>query len=331
MQRPWQLRSVRNPFRVFLFLLVGGALAACDGTTEPGDNPLRDLDEMAIYAAIEQRLTVFTHSAEARTNLRLAFDAPLRRYDPFPAEWFGHTIAFGGPAGEWRIDPDRPAVPADVLRVVWHSIAAGAPVATQENGYIDLILEPDAQMHRVRVRVIRTSGADETLADYFMRFSSTTTAAGETGVFEANGSVSRASTTVQFTLRSEDFEAVGSDARQESYDVTLSEGGFTYTVNLDADQTATGIESASVIANATVGGVVTRLELDAQQAPGQERSGSGTIRHGGAHIANLTITDGDMTFLRPDGGAFTSAQRERLGTLVYILFIPLEYLEAYFS
>jgi hypothetical protein len=37
-----------------------------------------------------------------------------------------------------------------------------------------------------------------------------------------------------------------------------------------------------------------------------------------------------MTFTRPDGQAYTSAQQARLGTLVAVLLMPFSSLQAYF-
>jgi hypothetical protein len=317
--------------RLALLVLVGAALPACDSTTEPDDGALDQLNEMAIHAAILERLTPFNHSVEANVNLGLAFDAPVRALPPFSPALFGETVEYSFDELAWQVAEGRPEVPDDVLRVIWYQVTDESHIEQAERGYVDLTRLPDAEMDRVRVQAVRTATPQAAVTDYVLRFGTTTAGNLQTHRFEVMGSVSDGTKQVgldQVEIWAEDSTT---GTVSSSLELTLSDTGFLYTASLQGTGTTAPLtESAAIVASTTIAGVTTRLDLDVQGTSGQTSSGSGEIFHDGVKLANVAISNNQMTFTRAAGGSFTSNQQRRLETLVAILFNPLTVADQYF-
>lgn len=332
MSRPRHRSSiVAVSLRLALLILVGAALPACDSTTQPDDGALDQLNELAIHAAILERLTPFNQSAEANVNLRLAFGAPVRALPPFSPALFGETVEYSFDELTWQVAEDRPDVSDDVLRVIWYQVADQSHIQQAERGYVDLTRLPDGEMDRVRVQAVRTADPQVAVTDYVLRFGTTTTGNVETHRFQVEGSVSDG--TKQVGLDHEELwtEDSATGTVSSSLDMMLSDAGFLYTASLQGTGTTAPLtESAAIVAATTIAGVTTRLELDVEESSGATSSGSGEIFHDGIKLANVAITNDLMTFTRPAGGSFTSNQQRRLETLVAVLFNPLLVADAYF-
>lgn len=323
--------SCAVPLRLALILVVGAALPACDGTTEPDDGALDQLNELAIHAAMLDRLTPFNHSVEANDNLRLAFGAPMRALPPIAPELFGETVEYRFDELTWQVAESRSAVPDDVLRVIWYQVIDNSNIQEAERGYVDLTRLPDAEMDRVHVQAVRTAAPEATVTDYVLRFGTTTAGTVETYRFEVTGSVSDGTKQVGLDHEETRTEDSATGTEGSTLEMTLSDAGFLYTASLQGTGTTSPLaESATIVASTTIAGVTTRLDLEVQETSGQTSTGSGEVFHDGIKLANVTISGDQMTFTRPAGGSFTAAQRQRLGTLVAVLFNPLLVADQYF-
>jgi hypothetical protein len=331
MSRPRHTGVLDAPFRFalpVLLLAVGVALPACDGTTEPEVE--LPFNELAIHSALLERLVVFNHSIEANANLGLAFDSPVRDFEPIPAELLGRTLAYNFDDLEWQVDEDADARPANSLRVRWYPLTGSSLLTPDPRGYIDLTRQTDTNpdMERVHVAVVRTAGSPGTLTDYSMRFGTTPAGTGETRTFEADGWVSDATRAVDFRLL-EVTTLSANGTVTASQDLEISDAGITYTSVLAATRTTTA-ETVHLVMTLVRDGATTRVVLDVQEPTGQTTSGTGEIWHDGVKVADVAIAGDQMTFTRPSGGSFRSAQSTRLGNLVGAMFNPVLMAEVYF-
>jgi hypothetical protein len=332
MSRPRHRSSiVADSLRLALLVLVGVALPACDSTTQPDDGALDQLNDLAIQAAILERLTPFNHSFEANVNLRLAFGAPVRALPPFSPAQFGETVEYSFDELTWQVAEGRPDVPDDVLRVIWYQVADESHIQQAERGYIDLTRLPDAEMDRVRVQAVRTATPQAVVTDYVLRFGITTAGNVETHRFQVEGSVSDGTKQVGLDHEEISTEDSAAGTMSSSLEMMLSDAGFLYTASLQGTGTTAPLtESAAIVASTTIAGVTTRLELDVQGLSGQASSGSGEIFHAGIKLANIAISNNQMTFTKAAGGSFTDNQQRRLGSLVAALLNPLLVADQYF-
>jgi hypothetical protein len=311
-----------------LLLAVGVALAACDGTTEPEvDLPF---NELAIHSALLERLVVFNHSIEANANLGLAFDSRVRDFEPIPAELLGRTLVYNFDDLEWQVDEGADPRPANSLRVRWYPLTGSALLTPEPRGYIDLTRQTDSapNMERVHVGVVRTAVSPGNLTDYFIRYGTTTAGTAETRTFEADGWVSDATRAVAFRLR-EVTTLAANGTVTASQDLEISDAGITYTSVLAGTRTATS-ETLSLVMTIVREGATTRVELDVQEPTGQVSSGTGEVRHDGVKVADIAVAGDQMTFTRPSGGSFRTAQSRRLTDLVGAMLNPVLVAEVYF-
>jgi hypothetical protein len=310
-----------------LLPLLGAGLLACGDSTEPVSDPLAGIDELAIYAATVDRLALLSPTGEANRNLRQAVGWPPTSVPP---GLFGRTLIYESGAG-WTVAADRPAVPADVVRVIWYELNGPAvALPTSEVGYIDVTDRADPASTRVDVRVVRSTST--VLADYVMRVGATDAGGTRSRSFRVDGSVGDGARQLQIALREDESETVATGDRTSSYGLALTEAAFTYNAAVEADTTvATGVATARFVASVTVDGVRTGLELAVQTGSDAALSGTGFLTHAGARIANIEVSGTARTFTRPDGGSFSNAQQIRLGTLMEIMLMPVFSLQAYFS
>jgi hypothetical protein len=309
-----------------LLLLVSLALPACDGSTEP-DVEL-PFNELTIHAALLERLAVFNHSIEANANLGLALEYRMRDFEPIAPELLGETLIYNFDQLEWQVDEGAPARPANMLRVTWYPLSGSSPTSQEPRGYVDLTRQTDPTMERVHVAVVRTTPSPGNLTDYFLRYGTAEAGGVETRTFEALGSLSDGSRTVD--LRHQEITSeTATGGITAIHDLEISDAGIRYTSVMDASITG-AMESVNLVMTVVLDGATTRVELDVQEPTGQVSSGTGEIRHNGAKVADVSIAGDQMTFTTPSGGSFRSAQRSRLGNLVGAMFNPVLMAEVYF-
>jgi hypothetical protein len=311
--------------RVLVPVALAAIVLACGDPATPED-PLAGLDEMAIYSAIVDRMGLLSHTTEANNNLRQAVSWPDGPFDP---GMFGQSFAYEPGAG-WMATEDQ-AVASNMARVTWYRFNGGAvAIPVSARGYIDLTHQPDPAAFRLRVQIVADPGTE--LADYTIRLVQGQSAATPT-LFRVDGVVGDGIRDLQVKVQEEHAVAAPTGNSTSLHNLELTEGAFRYVAVVTADSAAaTGQTRAGVTAFVTLDGVTTRLELDVEGA-GAAISGAGFVSHAGVRIAEVAVTGGelDMTFTRPDGAAFTSAQRSRLGTLVTILLMPVWSVQTYFS
>jgi hypothetical protein len=310
-----------------LLLLVSVALPACDGSTEPFVE--LPFNELAIHAALLERLAVFNHSIEANANLGLALESPMRDFEPISIELLGETLIFNFTHLEWQVDEDALARPADMLRVTWYPLSGSSPVSPEPRGYVDLTRQADPTMERVHVAVVRTASSPGNLTDYFIRYGTTEAGGVETRTFEAQGSLSDGSRTVDLRHQEITSQHATGDTTA-THDLEISDAGINYASVMDASITGT-MESVNLVMTLVLDGATTRVELDIQEPTGQVRSGTGEIRHNGVKVADISIAGDQMAFATPSGGSFRSAQLTRLRNLVGAMFNPVAMAGVYFQ
>lgn len=305
------------------------ALAACGDGAGLVEDPLAGLDELALYAATAERVGLLGHTTEANSNLRQAVGWPGGPFDP---AIFGTTRVYDPQTG-WGPADDRPAPAPDVARVVWYQFSGGSvALPLVERGHIDLTDLGDPVGSRLRVRILDGAGAE--LGDYTMRVARSESGTAISDEFRAEGSLGDGTESVQLSLLEQESVSLASGDRTSSQTLELNDTGYRYSAVLTADSAAaTGMETARVTGVITLDGVTTRVELDMAESPGVELSGTGHVTHAGVRIADVDVVGAalDMTFTRPDGGAFTAAQRSRLGTLVSVLLMPVLSVQTYFQ
>jgi hypothetical protein len=321
-----------TPLRFVLSLLVilsVVALPACDGTTEPAED--LPFNELTIHAAVLERLVVFNHSIEANANVGQAFESRIREFESIPAEFLGNTLVYSFDHLEWMVDEDAAARPANAVRVTWYPLTGSSITSQETRGYVDLTRHTDPTLERVHVAVVRTGTSPANLTDYFLRYGTSEAGGVETRIFEAEGSVSDGTKQVGLDLEEITSEDSAAGTMSSSLEMMLSDAGFLYTASLQGTGTTAPLtESAAIVASTTIAGVTTRLELDVQGLSGQTSSGSGEIFHDGIKLANIAISNNQMTFTKAAGGSFTDNQQRRLESLVAALFNPLLVADQYF-
>jgi hypothetical protein len=324
----------RNPSVHGLVLLpfVALLLSACGDSAGVVDDPLAGLDELAIYAAVAERVGpagLLSHTTEANGNLRQAVGWP---YGPFEAGMFGTTLIYVPQAG-WTAASDRPPVATDVARVVWYQLSSGSvALPLVERGHVDLTDRGDPAGAHLRVRIV--DGSARTLADYGLRVTRVESGTARTDEFVVDGPVGDGTRSMQVSLTDRESVASATGDRTSAQTLELTEAGFRYMAVLSADSAAaTGASTARVTGVITLDGVTTRLELDVAEGSTGTVSGTGHVTHAGVRIADVEVAGAglDMTFTRPGGGAFTAAQQSRLGTLVSVLLMPVLSVQTYFS
>jgi hypothetical protein len=328
MQMPRPRRTQARILPVLLPLVALG-LSACGDSVEP-DDPLAGLDELAIYAAIADRLGVLDHTTEANSNLRQAVGWPTGSLD---AGLFGSALVYDPQSG-WMVAPDEPGVAPNAVRVTWYRFTGqSVSLPLSQQGRIDLTDQGSAATEsRLRVHIV--GGTASQLADYTLQIGHTESAAVRTEHLRAQGFVGDGARQLQLTYREDESLSVATGDQTSSHVVNLADAGFTYAASVQADSTAaTGVATARFSGSVTVDGVTTRLELDMEEQPGAALSGTGSVTHAGVKIADVAVSGNqlDMVFTRPDGGSFTGAQRSRLGTLVVVLLMPVLSVQEYFS
>lgn len=321
------------PLLVALFVAFG-ALGACSDATDPHDDLLAGLDEMAIYMAMVEELAAFNHTAEANANLRLALGSGIPLAEPVPPELFGHTLVYDQDTDAW-IGESAPTIPDNVLRVMWYEVVGSfVAIPVVERGFIELADRGDPEVTGLDVRAVRTDNGPTTLADYTARFGETSTATTRTRVFEAAGTVSDGEGQLAFDTREMETEALGTGGITTAVELQLTSGALSYHVTLDEVRQG-GSTTVNVAARVTVGGVESRMQLVIEEASDGRVAGTGALYHGGQKIADVAVSgteaNPDWAFTRPDGSAYTSGQQRRLGDLVSILLIPLATAAHYFS
>jgi hypothetical protein len=310
-----------------LLLLFSVALPACDGSTEPVVE--LPFNELTIHAAILERLAVFNHSIEANANLGLALEHRMRDFEPIATELLGETLIYNFDELEWQVDAEAPARPANTLRVTWYPLSGSSVTFQEPRGYVDLTRQTDPTTERVHVAVERTASSPATLTDYFLRYGTTEVGGVETRTFEAEGSLSDGTRTVDLRHQEITSEAATGDITA-THDLKISDAGISYTSVMDASITG-ALESVNLVMTVVLDGATTRVELDIQEVTGQVSSGTGEIRHNGVKVADVSIAGDQMTFATPTGGVFRSAQITRLRNLVGAMFNPVLMAGAYFQ
>jgi hypothetical protein len=328
MSRPRHSGVMDAPLRFVLplLLLFSMALPACDGSTEPVVE--LPFNELTIHAAILERLAVFNHSIEANTNLGLALEHPMRHFEPLATELLGQTLIYNFDELEWQVDAQAPAPPANTLRVTWYPLSGSSVTSPEPRGYVDLTRQTDPTMERVQVAVVRTATSPGNLTDYFIRYGSTEVGGVETRTFEAEGSLSDGSRTVDLRHQEITSETATGDTTA-THDLKISDSGISYTSVMDASITG-ALESVNLVMSVVLEGATTRVALDIQEVTGQVSSGTGEIHHNGVKVADVSIAGDQMTFATPSGGSFRSAQLTRLRNLVGAMFNPVLMAGVYF-
>jgi hypothetical protein len=318
-------RQPRSPLMLVCLVTLG--LGACDDGG-PAVDPLAGLDELAIYAAAVDRLGLLSPSREPHDNLRQAVGWPT---GPFDSALFGETLVYQPPAG-WTVAQGRPPVGGDVIRVIWYPFNHGVVSDPgTERGHVDLA-RLEAAATEVDVRIV--DAASTTLADYRLGNTRSESVAVRVEVFQVAGFLGDGARQLQLALHERRVEWVATGNAETSYSLQLSEAGFSYAMSIEADSTAaTGAQVVRLVGSVTLGGVTSRVELEMEEASGAPLAGAGFVTHGGVRIANVAVAGSDlqMTFVRPDGRGFTSAQQTRLGTLVHVLITPAWTVRDHFS
>jgi hypothetical protein len=318
-------------FKAAPAFILALAIAGCSDTAGPPEDLLAGLDEMALYAAIAERVVLFNHTAEANANLRLALGHAIPPPAPIPDTLFGHVLAYHVDSDEWRADP-APELPADALRVVWYQVAGefvAVPVSVR--GHIDLTRRDDPLWDRLDVRAVRTDGSARTLADYTARFGQSTSQNEERHYFRAGGQVGDGSREIEFHIVREARDSPATGGGETLYELELVDPVLYYTARITESLQGTGAPvDVSMEINGRLNGVTTRMLLDLTEPTGAPLSGSGTVHHDGRQIAQVAVTGSQMRFTRPDGSEFRTVEQRRLSDLFSILVIPVQVVEPYF-
>jgi hypothetical protein len=306
-----------------LSLLAGAALAGCGDSTEPRDDTLSRLDD-AIFEIMVTRMVVMSPAAEPTDLLEIAMGTPIRALRPFPAELAGQTLAYQD--GAWAVDGDRPPVPDDVARIIWHELF-GQAVGVSERGYIDLTDLDATTPGRIRVEYVRTDGGVAVVGNYTMRSQLTGTLPVATNQFEAAGFLGDGTSQVNFQLQESASENQNTGDTSVSLDLHLSDSGFTYVGSLDESLVAaTQASMARCEAAITLDGATTAVEIEVEGVGATPTGATGLVRHAGQTLAVLT----ENGFQKPDGGSFTGLEQDRLLGIVARLCTPLEALPDFF-
>ncbi len=309
-----------------VFVAIG--LAGCGDTTEPRDFSLPD--EMAIHAVINDRMSIFGYSSEANAVLRYALGSPVAALDELPGGWTGSTRVYDEDSDTFVADGSRP-MPDNVARVIWYGMAGdfvASPV--EERGHVDLADRDHANLLSLDVTAVRAGDPTVTAAEYRLTAGETSSATSWSELFEAEGSVRDDTRQLMFHLRNEQVEPVTGGTESSSYSLSMSAQGLQYAGSVEESRTAAAAETADIVVAATVDGVPTRVELQVQSPAGGVLQGSGTLRHDGQHLADIAMAGGQMSFTPVDGGSYSNAQQQRLGTLVVILLNPMTAIQTYF-
>lgn len=327
---PRPLRLPYRAFRILLPLLAFGLPACGDGVEPVGGDALACVKELDIHAAAVDRLGLLDHTREPNGNLRQAVGWPRV---PFDAGLFGSKLVYDSQQAGWTAAQD-PAVAPDVIRVTWYQLSdQTVALPLSERGHIDLTDRGgNATGSRLRVSII--DGASVQLANYTLDLGHTESASTRSESLRANGFVGNGVRQLQITLDEHESVDLATDDRASSVNVDFAEDGFLYAASVTADSTAaTGVSTVRFTGSTTLGGVITRLNLDVEERPTVPLAGTGFVTCAGARIAEVEVSGNqmDLAFTRPDGGAFTAAQQTRLGTLVAVLLTPVLSVQAYFS
>jgi hypothetical protein len=302
------------------------ALGACgDGTSDPATDPLAGLDELALYAATADRLSLLQATEEPHQNLRQAVGWPRGSYEGL----FGTARVFETGVG-WVADEEALIGP-DEIRVAWYRFTGDAmAMPPTVRGHASLLRLTHPTLTAVRVNLVHESAG--VVGDYALRVGTTATAQTSTDHLWASGLLGNGSRNLEFTLNQE--EILGLASWDQMLTLMLAEGAFAYNATVIADSTmATGATSVDFTATVTLDGVASRVDIELDVDAAGTMTGTGSITHAGTRIANLAAAGPDLqiTFTRPDGGTFSAAQQLRLRTLIDTVLMPVASLQTYFS
>jgi hypothetical protein len=310
-------------------LLLAFAGAGCGGDSiGPGENPLAGLDELAIYNATATRVTLLHPTTEPSGNLRQAVGWPTGPFDP---TLLGHTMVYE-PGTGWTAVVDDPPASADAIGVVWYQLtgqSVAQPLAVR--GHVDLVDQGGSGLTSVQVTITNAAGAE--LADYSLSTTGSETATTRTHRLDVDGFFGDGTRSVRVTFLDDNSQALATSDRQSRREAGITETGFSWGAVATADSVAaTGVATVDYTGQVTVDGITTRLEMVLDQQASGVTTGTGAVFHRGTLLANIAVAGAqlEMTFTRPDGQAYTSAQQARLGTLVAVLLMPFSSLQAYF-
>ncbi len=234
----------------------------------------------------------------------------------------GKTFIYDPQTGRWREDPNRTGAPADGVRIIWYftDASGGVVLPVSERGYIDLTPQDQGGVQKVGVRIVETTSGQKVVADYVEAHAVTEVAGNWSETLGVVGMMSSGSTTLEFDITG---TGGGSDtgASTSTIHATFAAGPRSYTYDLNESLAAGGEAFTDDIGvTATREGKRAALTLR-MQGNDATSSGTGQLSVDGRKVADIAVSDGDLSFSKPDGKAYTGSDSDRLNSLSAMMIL----------
>lgn len=228
----------------------------------------------------------------------------------FPTEVVGQTLVWDPAENQYAVDPEREDAPSNGVRVIYYAMnpVSGLPTEpVDELGFIDLTDEDQAEEERLGIRVVDTSGGEDTdLLDYYVGFSGDVGGTQGEYTSAAVGFLSTGSETLDFDLE-EHFawdEEAGTGEVGLLYVYQLEDAS----IGLQMDATGgpePGDFSTFVLAVDISDG---QDHVDFDIDIGEDESVTGEIYLNETLVMEVSGEDGAPVFTRPDGSDLTQQE-----------------------
>lgn len=247
----------------------------------------------------------------------------LSAQSDIPAEIQGKTFIYNPDTAAWEVDASRTGAPATGVRVVWYAIdATGMYVLPlQERGYIDITDEDTATRERIGVEIVRTAGGTVTLSDFIYGSGYSDDGTTWQEHYEITGFFGDGTQQVDVAV------TIGTEGTWSTLDETHAwdirfegtQGSYRSVMSGSWDNATSSYEETFLV-TVNRAGATTVLDLS---FTGDDVSGTGTgtLSHEGALIANITFGEQNMVLTKAGGGSFTSQQQSELQTVILTMFV----------